>query len=273
MSADPRRLRAGRTAGRDRLRRLASRRVNTISLRNRLLRARRIHRALFWTVWEHREVRRLRSSSGLLPSATVAVVIPTFRRATMLPHAVASVLEQTYGDFTVIVVDDGGGEVDGLPPDPRVHIVRLRRNTRVLAVVNNIGIRLSRSRYVALLNDDNVWRPDHLERAVQALERGADLVYTGVRRHRPDGTEIDVLAVPFDRDALRRQFFVDSSALVARRGPGVLFERTPRGKRDPIKEDWEFVWRCSRTMRTELVPAITVEYLVHDGSYLTDWGT
>lgn len=250
---------------------LASRHLDVLPVWDFRLRARRIHRTLFWTLWEHREVRHLRRTSGVGPDATVAVVVPTFRRAELLRSALGSVLAQTFTDFTVLVVDDGGGQVQSLPPDPRVRLVRLPRNTGVLGMVNNIGIRLTRSRYTALLNDDNRWRTDHLERAVQALESGADLVYTGMRRHLEDDTEVDVLAVPFDRRALRWRSFTDSSTLVMRRLPGMVFSRAPRGKSDFPKEDWEFVWRYSRRLRTRLVPTVTVDYLIHDGSYLTDW--
>ncbi len=70
---------------------------------------------------------------------------------------------------------------------------------------------------------------------------------------------------------MRQQFFTDSSTLVVRRIANLHFDRTPRGKKDSIKEDWEFVWRHSRHMRTQLVPYVTVDYLIHDNSYLTDW--
>jgi glycosyltransferase involved in cell wall biosynthesis len=260
----------GRT-GKPWYRALASRYLNVLPLRDLLLRVRRVHLTVFWTLWEEHEVRRLRRDFGRLPAATVAVVVPTFRRPALLQQAVASALAQTYQDFVVVVVDDGGGQVFALPDDPRLHVARLRRNTGVLSVVNNIGIRLTRSRYISLLNDDNSWRPCHLEKAIEVLEAGADLVYTSMRRHRLDGSDVDVLAVPFDRRTLRRTSYTDSNSLVVRRGPGVYFDRTPRSKRDSVKEDWEFVWRCSRRMRVAFVPEITVDYLIHDDSYLTDW--
>ncbi len=250
---------------------LAAHYLLQLPLRNLYVRARGAPQTAYWTWWEHREVRRLQAAVGPLPPAEVAVVVPTYRRPDFLRRAVASVLEQTSRDLVVVVVDDGGGQVGGLPEDPRLHVVTLGRNTAVLGVVNNVGIRLTSSRYVALLNDDNSWRPDHLERAVAALDEGADLVYTAMRRHLEDGTDVDVLSIPFDRRAMRRASLADSSTLVFRRVPAALFDRTPRRKGEFLKEDWEFVWRCSRRMRTRLVPWVTVDYLIHDGSYLTDW--
>ena len=228
-------------------------------------------RAVAWRRWEDAEVARQRAAGVRPPAAGVDVVIPTFRRPEMLRAAVESVLRQTVQDLTVVVVDDGGGQTSGLPDDPRVHVVRLSRNARVLGVVNNIGIRLGCSPVIALLNDDNTWRPTHLESTLRALESGAGLVYAGLRRHEADGTTVDVLARPFDRSTLRRSTYTDSSALVVRRLPGLYFSRVPRDKHAFPKEDWEFVWRYSRRVPTALAPEVTVDYLIHDESYLTDW--
>jgi hypothetical protein len=235
------------------------------------LKLREARRALAWRRWEHAEVARHRAAGTTLPPARVDVVIPTYRRPVMLRKAVRSVLAQTVQDVTVIVVDDGGGGTAGLPDDPRVHVVTLSRNTAVLGVVNNVGLRLGNSPVIALLNDDNTWRPRHLTSTLQAMDDGADLVYAGMQRHEPDGTAVDVLARPFSRGALRSSAFTDSSSLVVRRLPGLHFSRAPRGKQAFPKEDWEFVWRYSRTLTTALAPEITVDYLIHDQSYLTDW--
>lgn len=237
----------------------------------RKLKLQRFHRAAYWRLWEATEVTRLAREAVNTPPATVAVVVPTYRRPDLVRTAVLSVLRQSFEDFVVVVVDDGGGAVDDLPRDERVHVRRLRRNTAVLGVVNNIGIRTSKSTYVAVLNDDNTWRPDHLARAVATLQAGNDIVYTGMCRRRTSGEPVDTLAVPFDRATLRCAAYTDSSTLVARRFDDLHFSRVPRGKRDFPMEDWEFVWRYSRHRRVALVPEITVDYLIHDGSYLTDW--
>lgn len=224
-----------------------------------------------WRLWEDAEVRRLRATLPVVAPATVDVVLPTYRRPALLHQAVESVLAQTVSDLRLIVVDDGGGETDGLPHDRRIVVVPLRRNTALLGVVNNVGLRLGSSPYVALLNDDNTWRLNHVEAALEVLESGSDIVYTGMRRHTVDDVELDVLIRPFERRAMRREAFTDSSTLVAARFPGMHFSRARRGRGAFPREDWEFVWRYSRQRRVKLVPKVTVDYLVHDGSYLTDW--
>ena len=256
---------------RDALRQALKSRLDQLPNWDRKLKLQRCARAAYWHTWENSEVARISREMPQIPTAAVAVVVPTFRRPELLRRAVGSILDQVFDDLVVVVVDDGGGQVEDLPDDPRVHVRRLSRNTAVLGVVNNVGIRLSRSTHVALLNDDNTWRPRHLAVAVAGLEAGSDIVYTGMRRRLSDGSAVDDLAVPFSRVTLRSRAYTDSSTLVVRRFAGMHFSRLPRGKRDFPMEDWEFVWRYSRTRRVSLVPDITVDYLIHEGSYLTDW--
>ncbi|MER6072929.1 glycosyltransferase family 2 protein [Streptomyces sp. NPDC001817] len=222
--------------------------------------------------FETAEVRRLAAAAAPLPAALVATVIATHRRPDELRAAVRSALAQTVRDQVVIVVDDGAG-LPELPDDPRLLAVSLARNTGVAGVVRNVGIRLTRSRYVAFLDDDNLWDPDHLERALEVLESpgGPDGVYTALRRVLPDGTERDILSVPFDRRRAARESFLDTNAFVARRSRTLYFSRLRRTPDVLPREDWELVHRYSRGHRVRHVPYATVRYLVNPESFYTTW--
>ncbi len=233
--------------------------------RNKVLRSPGALRA--WMI-ERREIARLRAEVGPR-RATVVTVVPTFGRPELLRIAVESALAQDVDDHLVVVVDDGAG-LTGLPEDPRVIGVSLSRHRGHSGLVRNVGLGLVESEYAAFLDDDNTWRPDHLRLALAALA-DADVVYTALERVLPDGTLMDVLSVPFDRDLMREKAFVDTNAIVVRRDPGVRFSRIRRrrGVRPPV--DWELVWRLSRTRRTVHVPEATVRYMVNPGSYFTQW--
>ncbi|MFF4029027.1 glycosyltransferase family 2 protein [Streptomyces sviceus] len=221
---------------------------------------------------EDAETRRLTAVLDAVPEALVATVIATHRRPDALRAAVASALAQTVRDQVVIVVDDGAG-LPELPDDPRLFAVSLARNTAVAGVVRNVGIRLTRSRYVAFLDDDNLWEPDHLERALAVLESpgGPDGVYTALRRVLPDGTERDVLSVEFDRHRAARESFLDTNAFVARRDGSLHFSRLRRTPEVLPREDWELVYRYSRGHAVRHVPHATVRYLVNPESFYTTW--
>ncbi|MFR0355632.1 glycosyltransferase family 2 protein [Streptomyces sediminimaris] len=221
---------------------------------------------------EAAEARRLAAVTAAAPPALVATVIATHRRPGEVRAAVRSALAQTVRDQVVIVVDDGAG-LPGLPDDPRLFAVSLSRNTGVAGVVRNVGIRLTRSRYVAFLDDDNLWEPDHLERALAVLDApgGPDGVYTALRRVLPDGTEHDTLSVPFDRHRAARESFLDTNAFVARRDSALRFSRLRRTPKVLPREDWELIYRYSRGHTLRHVPHATVRYLVNPASFYTTW--
>jgi glycosyltransferase involved in cell wall biosynthesis len=199
-------------------------------------------------------------------------VISSYRRPALLPLAVASALEQSVTDNHVVVVHDGPG-LEPLPEHPRLTTLELPHNLGICGVVRNVGIRLSSSRLVAFLDDDNTWRPDHLERALDAHAAGAELSYSMLERVTARGELIDIVGEPFDRRAMKERSFIDASNIVVRRGPDVLFSRVPRRHGDFPREDWELAWRSSRRLRVVHIPHVTVRYVLHAGSHYSEWAT
>lgn len=238
-------------------------------LRNKVLLA---HTAVRLRRVENAEVRRLAPAAAGHRPALVATVIATHRRPEALLRAVHSALDQTERDHLVVVVDDGAG-LPPLPADPRLLAVCLARNTGTAGVVRNVGIRLTRSAYVAFLDDDNEWEPGHLATALAALRApgGPDAVYTALRRVLPDGTVKDVLSVPYDRRRAARESFLDTNAFVARRTRALRFSRLRRTPRVLPREDWELIRRYGRTHRVRHLPEPTVRYLVNPDSFYTSW--
>lgn len=95
----------------------------------------------------------------------VSIILPTFNRAWILKEALASIQQQTCSDYELIVVDDGS--TDDTPQllaraDMPLKVVR-QPNSGVSAA-RNAGIRVSRGRFLALLDSDDLWRPRKIER-------------------------------------------------------------------------------------------------------------
>jgi glycosyltransferase involved in cell wall biosynthesis len=101
---------------------------------------------------------------------TFSVVIPTYGRPRFLAEALSSVLAQTYEDFECVVVDDASEEPATLPDDPRLRLVRRDKNGGPPAA-RNTGIDAARGKYVAFLDDDDLWEPHRLEEAREAHQR------------------------------------------------------------------------------------------------------
>lgn len=114
----------------------------------------------------------------------ISVVIPTFNRHELLAAALQSLRQQTYREFDVIVVNDGHHF------DARTFIDQWRPHFPITLIQNtehsgpsrtrNTGIENASGDYVAFLDDDDLYLSDHLERAVQTLEKtSADFFYSG----------------------------------------------------------------------------------------------
>ena len=135
-----------------------------------------------------------------------SIIITTYKRHDLLVRAIRSALDQTIKDTLVLVVDDGGGLPDlrMFASDPRLFACSLSDDMGFVSLGKNVGIRLTRLKYVAFLDDDNTWEPGHLAVALGALEgqrssAAPGYVYTAVMRNFPDGRLYDILSVDFDR--------------------------------------------------------------------------
>jgi glycosyltransferase involved in cell wall biosynthesis len=104
-----------------------------------------------------------------MPCPLFSIVVATYARPAHLDLAVASVLGQTVDDFECIVVDDAGSEPAAVSDDPRLKLLRRTVNGGP-AAARNTGLEVARGRYVAFLDDDEVFTPDRLELALRGLE-------------------------------------------------------------------------------------------------------
>ena len=108
--------------------------------------------------------------------------MPTWNRNCFLQRAVESVLDQTFSDWELIVVDDGSVDESWKTlqklRDPRVHYVYQKHGGVSLA--RNTGIRLSNSPWICFLDSDDYWKPLKLQRQIEALENfsGYHITYT-----------------------------------------------------------------------------------------------
>jgi glycosyltransferase involved in cell wall biosynthesis len=111
----------------------------------------------------------------------VSVVIPTYNSAHLLDDALQSVLEQTYKDFEIIVVDDGStdntSEVVSKYND-KLHYFRV--DNRGPAKARNYGISKATGKYIAFLDADDKWLPTKLEKQVSMFEQNPEfgMVFT-----------------------------------------------------------------------------------------------
>lgn len=101
----------------------------------------------------------------------VSVVLATYNYAHYIGEAIESALAQTYRDREIIVVDDESTD-DTMAVLERFgsRIIVFRHTNRGLAATRNVGIRAAGGSFVALIDADDVWEPQHLERTVERLD-------------------------------------------------------------------------------------------------------
>lgn len=104
----------------------------------------------------------------------VSAIIPAFNSARYLADAINSVLAQTVNSIEVIVIDDGStDETESLVGGYGSRVRYFRQQNNGVAIARNRGIEESRGKYVALLDADDVWVPNKVERQLAALEKGS----------------------------------------------------------------------------------------------------
>ncbi len=104
-------------------------------------------------------------------SPTVAVLMTTYNRKSTLSEAIQSVISQTFNDWHLIIVNDGGEDVSKLVSsfnDPRIKYFNQEHKGKSAAL--NFAIKHSKSKYIAYLDDDDIYYPNHLETLISYLE-------------------------------------------------------------------------------------------------------
>jgi len=122
------------------------------------------------------------NSSGMVENhenklgPVVSVLIPTFNRRRYLPQALTSALQQSYRNLQIIVINDGGEDVSDIIysfNDSRIIFIN-RKENRGKAFSLNEALTKANGKYIAYLDDDDLYYPDHIEMLVNVLENQTD---------------------------------------------------------------------------------------------------
>lgn len=220
---------------------------------------------------------RLRSRADVYEPARVresrvSVVVQTAGALPPLLRAVDSVAAQRFSNWELVVVDHGPMPVEALlrahPAWERTSYVRLPVQ-RSGGAARNLALRMIRGEYVAFLEADDRFAPEHLERAVETIGRtGAQVALATARLvlERTNGMASTVEPLgevaPFGGDetdvaSLEFAHAIPLGALVFYRG---LLDRIERfNEAVPILEDWDFMLRLARAARFAPTASLTLD--------------
>jgi glycosyltransferase involved in cell wall biosynthesis len=126
-----------------------------------------------------RESSSIASAQSQTKQPLVSVIVPTFNRPEMLMETLASIDAQAYGPIEILVINDGGSDVEPLLGKLNHHrkIIHLKHDTnRGLPAARNTGIKAASGEYIAYVDDDDVYYPDHIETLVSFLVNSSSKV-------------------------------------------------------------------------------------------------
>lgn len=217
----------------------------------------------------------------MLTEPEVSVIIPTFNRAQSLVTAISSVLNQTFSDIELIVVDDASTDqtvsVVQSIADDRVRLVchDLRRGA---THARNSGIRVANGKYIAFQDSDDEWYPEKLAKQMEVFKDpscDAGVVSCGYwiqgtqgKTYRPSGRFKNKCGEI--HNALLWENFLDTPSLIVKR---ICFELS--GVFDPELprfQDWDLCLRISKYYRFEFVDEPLYVSNVSSNSISTDSG-
>lgn len=177
---------------------------------------------------------------------TLSVIMPVYNASKFLSQTLDSVLSQSYKDFELIAVDDCSTDnsfdilCEYAKKDNRVKVYKNESN-RGVSYTRNFAVGKSCGEYIALIDSDDMWKSDKLEKQLELLEkRNADLCYTGSAFIDTDSNFSDfIFKVPVrvDYKTLLKQNVISCSSVVIKKS---LLEEFPMAH-DDMHEDFA-VW-------------------------------
>jgi glycosyltransferase involved in cell wall biosynthesis len=160
-------------------------------------------------------------------SPLVSIVMPTYNHAKYLPVSVQSVLDQTFTNWELIIVDnlstDNTLEVLSELSDPRIKVLQIN-NEGCIGKSRNLAINSAKSEWLAFLDSDDYWEPNKLEVVVGHLHEDTDFLYHHLRVVDADMHELKSMQIrsrqlnsPIIKDLVLNGNTIATSSVVVRR--------------------------------------------------------
>lgn len=198
----------------------------------------------------------------------VSVVIPAYNRANIIRAAVESVLNQTYKDLELIVVDDGSSD-DTKKVLDQINDSRLRyvyQNNAGACAARNYGIELARGEYIAFHDSDDRWLPTKLEKQMAIFEKyNADIVFCKLNYRQSNGNI--VIQPTYIREGflspIVNLFGIGTQTIIAKRE---VFENYKFDKDIPRFQEFEMLYRATKQYSIYCIDEGLVDYEVGNDS-------
>ena len=125
---------------------------------------------------------------------TVSIIVPVYNTASYLSRCIESLVNQTYSDLQIILIDDGSTDESGAiadewqTKDPRIEVYHQQNQGQ--SVARNVGLQHTRGEYIAFVDSDDYIDSNYFSTMLQAADDTTDCVQTGYRRVKQNGEMI-----------------------------------------------------------------------------------
>jgi glycosyltransferase involved in cell wall biosynthesis len=193
----------------------------------------------------------------------VSVIIPTYNRGTLLRECLAHLTRQTYKNFEVCVVNDGGESVAELAEEFGTLKLRLFEfaSNHGQVQCRTKALELARGEFIAFCDDDDLFLPNHIHHLAKNLPH-YDLAYSDVEILAEDDKnglkERLLFSFGYDAKLFARTNFIISSSAIYKRSLHDMLGNFDEEARDYW--DWDWFLRVSKAGKIVHVPGITVTY-------------
>ena len=204
----------------------------------------------------------------------VSVLMPVYNGEKYLREAIDSILNQTFSDFELLVINDGSadGTVDIISSydDRRIRLVHNHRNLGLINTLNR-GLELASGRYIARMDADDISEPDRIRLQVVFMDSHPDIGLCGTW-FQFMGTNI-IIKHPIEHDKIKIKLFADTAFA----HPTVMFRKSVLKNVNPFydpayahAEDYEFWIRLAQVTTTANIPQVLLHYRLHETQVSTE---
>lgn len=204
----------------------------------------------------------------------ISVIIPTYKRESLLRRAIDSVLSQTFDEFEILVIDGGLSEntkelVESYG-DKRLRYIPQRNNG--IANARNLGVLKAKGRFIAFLDDDDRWKENKLELQLELfreLPESYGLIYTAFTYYHLEKKKVLGIKRPRAIGNVYRYLLKDNimgtSTVIVKRE---CFKRVGLFRESfPTCEDWDMWLRMSKVCLFGALNDPLVDYSIHSGQF------
>jgi len=195
--------------------------------------------------------------------------MPVYNGEKYLHAAISSILDQSYRDIELIILDDGSSDSSTAVAlsysDKRIRLISNTKNLGIAETLNK-GIELCRGEYIARMDADDISHPTRIATQVSFMDTHPHIGISGTNVRTFGTADATVWIYPHDSDAVRAQLLFSPSlahpSVIMRRS--ILLDNNLRySSAYPHAEDYEFWIRCSQHTTLSNLDKILLSYRLH----------